>query len=163
MRAAREPEVLVSPLAPIEVLPLDVPLEPAVVLLSELLPGVLLTAESVLAPPVVPLAVDEPVPLVLLPDELVPLPVVAPAVPPVLPAVPLGLLPVVAVLPPVPAPAPALAPVEEEPELDVPAPAPVPVPLEPLVWARDTPPIARAAAAARVVRVFLVVDMVVTP
>ena len=55
---------------------------------------------------------------------------------------------------PVAAPAAgAVAPEADEPEV------PEPVVLLPDVWAMDRPPMARAAAAARVVRVFLVVDI----
>jgi hypothetical protein len=119
-----------------------------------LVPGLVLV--SVLAPMAeLPLVLVSP--LVLLPG--VPL---APIV-----ALPVPLEPVVA---PVPVVLLSLEPAAELPlpvvELPVPVLAPVaalesvvPEVPEPLVWARAKPPMARAAAAARVVRVFLVVDM----
>jgi hypothetical protein len=74
---------------------------------------------------------------------------------PMLVPLPVALLPVPAVEPPVLPPAlgveALLSVVPEEPE--------VPDPLVLPVWARAKPPRARATAAAKVVRVFLVVDM----
>jgi hypothetical protein len=143
---AARPLVLVSLFAPM----LELPLVPV-----SLLRLVVLSLEPV--EPVEPLVVELPVPLapmlVLLP--LVPFPAVLPVLLPLVP-LPVVLLPaaeepVLGMEPPVAAPAPGA-------ELPV-LPA-APEPLVPLVdWARARPPKARAAAAATVVRVFLVVDM----
>jgi hypothetical protein len=104
--------------------------------------------ESVLAVlPVVPL-VEPEVPLLVLGEAL--------GVVELLPALGLGVVmpPLDELDPAVPEPAEPAAPDEpDEPEPEAPEPAP------PEPWAIDRPPIARAAAAARAVRVFLVVIM----
>ncbi len=129
------PAVVPLPIVPLPaVLPLPVAPLPVVPLLAVPLPDVL------------------PVPLAVLPDE-VPEPVVPELEPEV---VVLGE--VVPALPPL-----VLGPVDEPagPVLPVPAVAPVallPDPL-PALWAIAYPPNANAAAAARVVRVFLLVVM----
>jgi hypothetical protein len=125
----------------------------------EVLPLLPLVLVSVLAVPlpVVPLpdaVLPEPV---VLPDAVLPEPVV-----PELEPLALGVVVEEPALEPVlpepvvlePAAPPVLGVVADDP-LEVPEPA---VPL-PEVWAIESPPIARAAAAARVVRVFLVVVM----
>lgn len=115
---------------------------------------------AVLPLPVVPLLA---VPLPLVPLPVVPLPVVVlppdavlpePVEPVLAPAAGLLVLPEPVV--PELAPLPVLGEVADEPEPEVPEPL---VPLPDEVWATDSPPMARAAAAARVVRVFLVVIM----
>jgi hypothetical protein len=129
------PIVLLLPVLPVPEAPMDVPELP--------LP---LVDESVLAVlPVVPL-VEPEVPLLVLGEAL--------GVVALLPAPGVGVVtpPVDELDPEVPEPAEPAAP--DEP--DEPEPAP-PAPPEP--WAIDRPPIARAAAAAKAVRVFLVVIM----
>lgn len=117
------------------------PLVPVLVLVSVLAPMAelpLVLVSLLVLLPGVPLA-----PIVALP---VPLEPVAAPVPVVLLSLEPGVLLVVPLLLSVLAPVAALESVVPE------------VP-EPLVWARAKPPMARAAAAARVVRVLLVVDM----
>ena len=127
------------------------PLEPVVVLVSLL--AVLPPVEpELVVPPLAPIDVL-PLPVVPEPDAVLPLSVVAPAL-----GVALGVVALLAPEPVVPVAEPALGVAE----LPVEAPDPVVAPevpeLDPLeVWAMDTPPMARAAAAARIVRVFLVV------
>lgn len=122
--------VALLPLAPIALLPVPEP-ELVVSVLAVPLPVVPLEPAAVLPLPVA-------LPVVLLS-------VVAPV---------LGKVLLLPDPPVVPVAAPA-AGVEVLPEADDPVPEPA-VPL-PEVWAMDSPPMANAAAAARVVRVFLVV------
>jgi hypothetical protein len=105
--------------------------------------------------PVVPLAPMLLVPLPVVPEPLAEEPVVPEPLEPVveprllpLPDVPLPVAPVVPVVLPEPVVPEPVAPVVPEPLVELPE-----------VWATANPPMARAAAAASVVRVFLVVDM----
>jgi hypothetical protein len=141
VRLPLAPEAEVSELA--ELLELPVPLAP-----MEVLPLVLgLAAVEPLL--VLGLAAVEPL-LVLGLAEVEPLLVLVSVL-----GAALGVLGVCVVEEPVAAPA---AGVEVLPEADEPAvPEPEVEPPLPDVWAMDSPPTARAAAAARVVRVFLVV------
>jgi hypothetical protein len=134
------PDVVVSVELPAPIVLLLLPVPEAPIEVPEL-PLVDVSVLAVL--PVVPLVEDEP--LVL--GDALGLVVVA-----LLPA--LGVL---VVIPPSPDDEPEpLAP--DAPDEPAPAPAP-PAPAPPEPWAIDSPPIARAAAAAKAVRVFLVVIM----
>jgi hypothetical protein len=144
VRATRPPEVVVSELlAPIVVLlpPLVVPpLEPLAPLALVSVLGLLPEPVVVLPLPLVPLLPAAVLPELVLPAE----PVLGPPV-------------LAAPAPPVPepvAPDPLVPGDADEPEPVVPEPL-----LLPDVCASDSPPMAKAAAAARVVRVFLVVIM----
>jgi len=134
------PEVLVSPLAPIVLLlpVLPVPEAPMLVL-------PLLDVSLAAVPPEVPLVVLD-VLLLVLGDAL---------------GVVVALLPALGVFVVTPPSEPELelpaAPDAPDEPLAPPAPEPEPAPPEPC--AIDNPPIARAAAAAKAVRVFLVVIM----
>jgi hypothetical protein len=152
-------------------------------LLPELLPEVLVSDEPPapmeLLPPVLPELPEPEAPIDVLPPlvdgsllaVLPDVPLVEPEVPLVLGdalglavlLLPLGLVTPPDVLEPEP-PVPDEPAEPEEPEApDAPEPEPAPAPPAPPAppepWAIDSPPIARAAAAAKAVRVFLVVIM----
>ncbi len=133
MEVLRLPLVVVSVLAvplPVVLLPLPVMPLPDAVLPLPVVP----LPDAVLPEPIVPEL--EPLALGVVVDE----PVLPEPMVPLEPAAPL-----------------VLGDVADEPEPDVPEPL-VPL-LEPELCANDSPPMASAAAAARVVRVFLVVIM----
>jgi hypothetical protein len=143
------PDVVVSlepPLAPI-VLSLELPVPEAPIDVPEL-PVPLVDGSLLAVLPEVPL-VEPEAPLLVLGDALG----LAVLLPLLVPLLPLGL-----VMPPLEPPVPLEPDAPDEPDAPEPAPDPEP-PAPPEPWAIDRPPIARAAAAAKAVRVFLVVIM----